>query len=190
MVCVNALHHWFCRSEAWGRTVRGEILPWVLDGVTLGDRVLELGPGPGLTTDVLRKRAQQVTALEVDPRLAESLARRLAGAGVEVVRGDASVMPFEDSLFSGACCFTMLHHVPTRELQDRIFREVRRVLRPDTWFVGSDSRASLLFRLFHVNDTMTLVDPSTLAARLEKAGFADVEVELSSHRFRFRARRP
>ena len=170
--------------------MRTEILPWALDGVDLGDRLLEVGPGPGLTTDVLRRRARYVTALEVDRGLASSLSRRLSGTNVEVVHGDASAMPFADASFSAACSFTMLHHVPSYALQASLFRQVRRVLRPGGAFVGTDSRSSLLFRLLHVHDTLTLVDPATLRTRLENAGFVDVAVEPTPHRFRFRARRP
>jgi ubiquinone/menaquinone biosynthesis C-methylase UbiE len=187
---MNLLHRWFCRSHGWDRAIKTEILPWALEGVDLGDRLLEVGPGPGLTTEVLRRQVRHVTAIEIDRGLAGSLARRLSGTNVDVVHGDASRMPFADETFSGAACFTMLHHVPNRALQDRLLREVRRVLRPGAMFAGTDSRTSLVFRLLHVSDTMTLVDPTTLGAGLEQAGFVDVEIALSPHRFRFRARRP
>ena len=36
-------------------------------------------------------------------------------------------MPFDDRRFSGVVMFTMLHHVPTVELQDAMFGEVARV---------------------------------------------------------------
>jgi ubiquinone/menaquinone biosynthesis C-methylase UbiE len=48
-------------------------------------------------------------------------------------------MPFDDESFSGAACFTMLHHVPSPEAQDRLFAEVGRVLRPGAPFAGTDS---------------------------------------------------
>jgi hypothetical protein len=38
------------------------VIPWALDGLDPGEDVLELGPGPGLTTDVLRERAARLTA--------------------------------------------------------------------------------------------------------------------------------
>jgi SAM-dependent methyltransferase len=49
-------------------------------------------------------------------------------------------MPFADASFEVVLCFTMLHHVPTIELQDRLIREARRVLWPGGIFAGSDSR--------------------------------------------------
>lgn len=49
--------------------------------------MLEIGPGEGALTVELARRAGRVTALEVDPELAERLRRRLPG--VEVVEADA-----------------------------------------------------------------------------------------------------
>jgi hypothetical protein len=64
------------------------------------------------------------------------------------------------------------------------------VLRPGAWFVGSDSVSSRLFEWVHLFDTLVPVDPSTIAERLEAAGFADVEIRRSGRSFRFRARKP
>ena len=89
-------------------------LPWVLSGATLGDEVLEVGPGPGLTTDFLKERVSRLTTIEYDPRLADRLRERLAGTNVAVVTGDATKMPFEPDRFSAVASFTMLHHLPSR----------------------------------------------------------------------------
>jgi SAM-dependent methyltransferase len=194
---VNLLHRWYCRSAGWGKLVEENIVPWVLEGLDLGDDVLEIGPGPGLTTDVLRALAPKLTAIEIDHRLAEGLKARLAGTnpstglrtGVTVVEGDATAMPFPDGEFSGAVCFTMLHHVPTPELQDRLLSETCRVLRRGAVFAGTDSRTSFRWRLYHLFDTCVAVDPATLGERLERAGFAEAEVESNPWAFRFRARK-
>lgn len=70
--------------------LRTDLLPWVEAAGELGDDVLEIGPGPGLTTDLLRERVARLTAIEVDHDLAEPLRRRLAGTNVEVLWGDAT----------------------------------------------------------------------------------------------------
>src|SRR5271166_5381599 len=98
---MNWFHRQVCRSGRWRRRVEGELLPWALQGVELGDDVLEIGPGPGVTTDVLPGRARQVTALEVDAAAAASLETRLGGSGVRIVHGDGAAMPFADGAFSG-----------------------------------------------------------------------------------------
>jgi SAM-dependent methyltransferase len=186
---VNRLHNWLCRSPRWRKIVHQRV-PWALAGADLGQNVLELGPGPGLTTDLLRLAAQRVTALELDPQLAESLGSRLRGSNVEVVTGDATAMPFPDARFSGSVSFTMLHHVPSPELQDKVLREVWRVLKPGGVFVGSDSLQSLFMRLIHIGDTLVPVNPDTFGLRLEAAGFEALELERNSDAFRFYARRP
>jgi SAM-dependent methyltransferase len=162
----------------------------VLSGSDLGPDVLELGPGPGITTDLMRLTAPRLTAIEVDPKLADSLRTRLLGTNVEVVTGDATAMPFSDDQFSGGVSFTMLHHVPSPELQDKLLREVWRVIRPGGAFVGSDSLQSLFMRLIHIGDTLVPVDPDRFGARLESAGFQVMELVKKADVFQFQARKP
>lgn len=186
---MNHLHRRFCRSDVWRRTLEGRLMPWALGDLDLGDDVLEIGPGPGLGTDALKLRCERLSSIEVDQRLAEALAERMHGSNVTVLHADATDMPFEDTSFSGAVAFTMLHHVPSRELQDRLFSEAHRVLRPGAYFVGTDSVWSPAFALVHLFDTLVPVDPDTLEARLESAGFEGVSVRRGGGSFRFRARR-
>jgi SAM-dependent methyltransferase len=183
---MNWFHRHVCRSGRWRRRVK-KLLPWALQGVELGEDVLEIGPGPGVTTDLLRGLARRLTALEVDATAAASLQTRLDGTGVRVVHGDGAAMPFLDGSFSGVVAFTMLHHVPSAALQDRLLAEARRVLRPGGVFVGFDGVGSFLFRLIHLGDTYTPVNPDTFGPRLKAVGFADVAVERGWARFRFRA---
>lgn len=187
---MNRLHGWYCASALWKNALANSILPWVLDGVELGQNVLEVGPGPGLTTDILRQRFSNVTAIEIDPQLAAALKQRMSGTNVTVVEGDATNMPFEDQNFSGVVSFTMLHHIPSPALQDQLFAQVFRVLKPGGTFAGIDSRSNFLFELIHIGDTNTPVDPITLGRRLEKVGFTNIKVESNTRRFRFRAQRP
>ena len=186
---MNRLHHWLCGSAHWRKTVEQRV-PWALSGGGLGENVLEVGPEPGLTTDLLRSSVQQLTALELDHKLAKSLSARLDGSNVDIFTGDATAMPFTDARFSGAVCFTMLHHVPSPELQNQLLREVWRVIEPGGIFLGSDSLQSLFMRLIHIGDTLVPVEPNTFGARLEAAGFQVLEIAKNSDAFRFRARRP
>lgn len=186
---MNRIHQWLCRSEWWRTTIR-QRLTWVLEGVDLGPNVLELGPGPGLTTDMLRRSVNRLTALEIDPKLASALSTRLSRSNVNVVNGDATATPFADRQFSGCVAFTMLHHVPSRALQDRLLGEVCRILMPGGVFAGSDSLQSLFMRVIHIGDTLVPVVPEKFSERLRAAGFEAVEIEKNSQAFRFRARRP
>ena len=187
---MNLYHRWYCRSAKWARQMEETVLPWVIRDYELGADVLEIGPGPGLATDLLRQRYAKLTCIEIDEKLASSLKERMAGTNVAVEQGDATAMPFADGSFSGAISMTMLHHVPSAGLQDRLLAEAFRVLKPGGVFVGSDSTANLKFRIAHVLDTMVLVQAETFASRLEAAGFEDVAVRPGNGAFRFRARKP
>ena len=89
-------------------------------------------------------------------------------------------MPFGDSEFSGAVSFTMLHHVPSQELQNKVLVEVLRVLQPGVFFLGSDSLQNWFLRIIHIGDTVVPVSPDTFGARLESAGFEVLEVQKNS----------
>lgn len=186
---MNREHLEYCASEEWREALRDVILPYALADARLGDDVLEVGPGPGATTDLLREALPQLTAVEVDAQLAAELAERFTGTNVEVIHADGTAMPFEDGRFSGAVSFTMLHHVATAEQQDRLFAEVARVLRPGALFVASDSVASAELAAFHHDDVYNPIDPATLHARLVTAGFAAVEVRSNELGWAAHARR-
>lgn len=186
---MNLLHRWYCNSDGWARTLQEQMLPASLKGIDLGDDLLEIGPGPGKATDWLRTRAAHITSIEIDGKLADALKARMHDTNVTVVEGDASAMPFPDASFSSAVCFTMMHHVPSA-LHDRLLSEVERVLRPGASFVGSDSRPSLKWNIYHLFDDRNPVDPATFADRLTRAGFADANVPyIAKNGFGWRARR-
>ncbi len=156
--------------------VHDVLVPQALRGVDLGDDVLEIGPGPGLTTDVLRVRTARLTAVEFDHDLASSLARRLAGTNVEVVEGDAAALMFGDDRFSAAASFHMLHHIESAAKQDRVFAELARVLMPGGVLVAADGVHVEGSPLFGAFDRHHPIDPAGLDTRLREAGFVDVAV--------------
>jgi SAM-dependent methyltransferase len=182
--------HDVCDSPEWRAAVRDEIIPWAQATVDLGDDVLEVGPGFGATTDVFREQVDRLTSVEIDPALATRLADRLAGTNVTVLEGDATALDLPDGRFTGAVCFSMLHHVPTPELQDRIFAEVARVLRPGAPFVASDSVHRDDLEAFHEGDTYVPLDPGGVADRLAAQGFVDVVVDAHEYGWAARARTP
>lgn len=187
---MNLVHRWLCSSANWKKVVETYTVPWTLEGVNLGADLLEVGPGPGVSTDLLHTRVARLTCVEIDRSYADKIRRRAPG-NVRVLCEDATKMSLADRSFDAVVCFTMLHHVPSASLQDRLLREVARVLRPGGVFVGTDSLYSRWFRLLHLFDTMVVVNPVTFPARLRAAGFDDVIVDvMKPYAFRFRARRP
>ena len=177
-------------SPEWAEILQRDLLPWVTSAAELGDDVLEVGPGPGLTTDLLRARTKQLTAVEVDQDLAQQLMERLAGSNVEVIHGNAADTDFASGRFSSVACFNVLHHIPSVDEQDRVFAEILRVLRPGAAFVGADGLDDERLRAAHVDDTFVPVDPDELPNRLGRMGYADVVIERTEYQFRFCARKP
>jgi ubiquinone/menaquinone biosynthesis C-methylase UbiE len=174
---VNEAHE-FCGSDEWRQMIREVILPRALGETDLGDDVLEVGPGYGATTDVLGTATPRLRSVEIDVELAANLRKRFADSpSVEIINGDATQLEFADGTFTGAACFTMLHHVPTVELQDRLFAEVARVLRPGAALVASDSLGSEDLANAHEGDTYNPIDPASLPERLAIAGFDDAQVK-------------
>jgi SAM-dependent methyltransferase len=187
---MNLLHRWLCSSSRWKRVVEQYALPWTLEGLDLGPRVLEVGPGYGAATDVLRHRVTQLTCVEIDAKRAEYLRRQTLNQNVTVRCEDATKMSLPDASFDSAVCFTMLHHIASVSLQDRLLAEVMRILRPGGIFAGTDSLDSRFFRMMHLFDTLVVVNPGTFADRLKAAGFENVNVDVNQYAFRFRANKP
>lgn len=197
---MNEEHLRFCASPEWAEIVRTEVLPWAVGDRDLGEDVLEVGAGPGLTTDILRHRVPRLTAVEIDRELAHALRARLHGTNVEVIHADGSALPLDTDRFTAATTFATLHHVPTAELQDRVLAELCRVLRPGGVLIGSDSIASGELDEFHIGDTYVPCDPAQMPARLRAAGFTGISVDTADlddnrlawarSRFRFVATAP
>jgi hypothetical protein len=174
---VNRYHQRLCRSPDWAAYVADTLVPRALDGVSLGDDVLELGPGYGASTQPLAERTTSLTALESDPKLASRLRGRL-GKSVTVVDGDATSMTFGASTFSAwsasRCCTTC------RPAPHRTGSSPRR---RGCWCPAGSSPAPTAsragFRLIHLADTCNPVDPATLAARLTAAGFGQIKIDAS-----------
>jgi SAM-dependent methyltransferase len=175
---MNSAHLEFCASPEWRTIVEEMILPDALRNVKMGTEVIEIGPGPGFTTDVLRKLTDHLIAVEVDPNLAVALKTRLQGTNVEVVCGDATSLDFPDGRFSAAASFHMLHHIASEDGQNRTLAELARVLRPGGLLVAADGCFSEGSLAFHENDIYNPIDPESLRHRLELVGFVSVNVAL------------
>ena len=66
------------------------ILERIVDalGPTTADTVVEIGPGRGALTDILKERAAKVVAIEYDRALAAMLRERYAGSNVTIIEAD------------------------------------------------------------------------------------------------------
>lgn len=187
---MNQAHLEFLASPDWARMLETDLLPWLEQVADLGDDVLEIGPGPGLTTDLLRTRAGRITAVEIDDDLARALQDRLAATNVEIIHGDGSDTKLTTNRFSAATCFSVLHHVPTPSKQDQILKEIHRLLRPGASVFVTDSRDLEVIREFHVDDVFVPLGEEAIVPRLENAGFVDIDLRISDYELRFSATKP
>ena len=190
---MNRFENWVCSSAFWRRMTQREVLPWLLNGIELGEHVLELGAGAGPATPELRRRAPRVTSLEYSHAFAVKIAHagngEMGGNGA-VLQGDASALPFPDKIFSTALAVLMLHHLKSPEAQERAFREVFRVLRPGGVFLALDLPDGWLHRVAHIRSTFVPIAPASAPQRLGAAGFVNVALDFRRGAFRLQAHRP
>jgi SAM-dependent methyltransferase len=185
---VNENHAKLLGTPEWAAHLHEDILPAVTCGIDLGDDMLEIGPGPGAATEWLRHRVRRLVTLEREPDAVAALRQRFAGTNVSVVAADATALGYPDGSFDSVGMFTMLHHVPTRALQDALLAAALRALRPGGTLVGSDSLASDRLHHFHAGDTYNPVEPAALLTRLQTLGFAEITITVG-HALLFRARK-
>jgi ubiquinone/menaquinone biosynthesis C-methylase UbiE len=186
---VNEAHQSLLGTPEWAAYLHTQILPVATRNVDLGEDLLEIGPGPGAATDWLRQRVRRLVAIELEADAAARLGERFASTNVEAVAGDATALPYPDESFDTVAMFTMLHHVPTRALQDALLAGAFRAPRPGGSLVGSDSLASERLHRLHADDTYNPVEPAAFLTRLQTLGFAEITLTVSE-RLLFRARKP
>jgi SAM-dependent methyltransferase len=183
------MEHFFCSTSLWQQMTHRFLLPWVLSGARMGDHVLEIGAGYGAATGHLLKLAPRVTSLEFDPRLLRKLKANHQCAELTTLCGDAATLPFADQSFSSAVAILVLHHLKSREQQDRALSEVHRVLRPGASFFAFEINDSWIHRAAHYKSTFTPVAAGSAFARLAKVGFSKISVDFLRGGYRVSARR-
>jgi ubiquinone/menaquinone biosynthesis C-methylase UbiE len=129
--CPTALAWWLASPLANRVAGTRETLEWI--GARPGERVLEVGPGPGR---LLLPTARRVlpggvaVGLDLQPGMARRLAARAAREGVAnlaVAVGDAAALPFAPARFDAVYLSTVLGEIHDRAAA---LAECHRVLRP------------------------------------------------------------
>src|SRR2546425_871292 len=94
-----------------------------------GTRVLEVGCGMGLHTEMMSRGGADVTAVDLTHTAVEATTARLALKGIvaRIVEADAEVLPFRAESFDFVWSWGVIHHSARTA---RIVREIARVLRP------------------------------------------------------------
>jgi arsenite methyltransferase len=159
-------------------------------GVKAGDRVLDVGCGPGFYVEELLDvvgPAGTVVGVDASPQMLAVAAKRCERfPNVAFHEGDATALPVEDASFDAALCVQVLEYVadPTVALA-----QMHRALRPGgrvvvwdvdwatlSWHSEDPARMERVLRTWDEHLTHTSL-PRTLTARLRAAGFRDVVAE-------------
>ena len=115
--------------------IRHRYMRPVLDrvGIRPGERVLELGPGPGaFTVDAARRVGPEgrLIAVDIQPEMIAQVEKQVQEAGltnVETHIADACRLPLDDESVDRAFLITVLPEIPD---QARALTELQRVLKP------------------------------------------------------------
>ncbi len=171
-----------------GRYARG-LAPQLADAaeVKAGQRVLDVGCGPGALTAELARRVGEDAVAAIDPAPQFAAACRERHPGADVRDGAAEDLPWADGSFDAALSCLVIGFMTD---PDAGVREMARVTAPGgaiaacMWDLATDGMTML--RVFW--DAARRVDPGTpgerllagaaegdIAARFERAGLGDVE---------------
>ena len=138
--------------HAWHQHTASEV-DWLVEhcGITPGARVLDVGGGDGRHSIELARRGFSVTLSDISDRLLALAATEIEAAGLEgvsVVEGDAREWLPEGPFDLVICLYDVLGSSANRDDDLRILKNVRPVVVPGGFFVGSVMNAdSVLGRI-------------------------------------------
>jgi SAM-dependent methyltransferase len=104
-----------------------------LSGLLPGARVVDLGCGSGVFTELLRRRGYSAVGVDISPKLVTL--GRARYPGLELLEGDAENLPFPSGSLDGVLLSGLVHHFPDPR---RLAAEVNRILKPGGRFVAFD----------------------------------------------------
>lgn len=147
-----------------------------LGGRTDGERVLEVGCGRGVGTEIIFEQfgAREVHAFGLDPEMVKLARQRLARYSAESLTlyvGDATTIKADDASFDAVFDFGIIHHVPEWQ---RAITEIARVLRPAGRFyfleVTKQALDRAVYRKLFVHPSENRFDAGEFVAELERQG--------------------
>ncbi|MGH9930987.1 MAG: class I SAM-dependent methyltransferase [Pyrinomonadaceae bacterium] len=144
-----------------------------LGGRAEGQRVLEIGCGRGVGTEIIFERfgARQVDAIDLDSDMIEQARRRLSNYSPDQLRllvGDVAAINADDATYDAVFDFGIVHHVPDWQ---QAVSEISRVLRPGGRFFFEEVTKQALDRWFY----RTFLDHPTKNRFTAKQFIAELE---------------
>lgn len=129
-------------TETWSRCadsyldtfsmLTGQMLARVIEAanVTSGNRVLDIGCGPGNSTRALADAGAIATGVDFSESMV--VAAKAANPGLSFKLADGEKIPEDDDSFDAVIANYVVHHLPE---PDKVFAEAARVLKPGGRFV-------------------------------------------------------
>jgi ubiquinone/menaquinone biosynthesis C-methylase UbiE len=144
-----------------------------LAGVESGDRVVDVGCGPGTAVRRAARAGARVTGIDPAPVMLQTARRFGGGDRVTYVEGRAEALPVPDASADAVWSIASVHHWPDL---DGGIAEARRVLVPGGRFVALERRTRP-GATGHASHGWTDDQAEAFAARCRTAGFSEVRVE-------------
>jgi SAM-dependent methyltransferase len=163
--------------------------------ISPGDRVLDVGCGPGnFARDFARAAGDgEVVGLDASRTMLEEALREGGPPNLSYVRGDARRLPFTDAAFDAVCCFAALYLI---EEPMRALDEIVRVLAPGgrVALLASCNRGPLPRRVtappVRALTGIRLFDRGELTGALSRRGLVEVRQRVAGFGQFVSARRP
>lgn len=137
-------------------------------GVGPGDRILDIGSGPGAALQRAREMGAEVYGVDPTPSMVAKAGRRVSDA--TVVEGSAENLPFPDGQFSHVWTISAFHHWASPEAG---IDEAHRVLAPGGQFLIVERK----LKPGKDGHGLDLNRADELSAQLADHGFDDCSVE-------------
>jgi ubiquinone/menaquinone biosynthesis C-methylase UbiE len=163
-----------------------------LSGLPAGARVVDLGCGSGVFTEVLQRRGYRCAGVDLSPKLIAIARNKFLK--IDFIEGDVEQLQFADGSFDGVLLSGLIHHLPD---PSRCASEVIRILRPGGRFVAFDpnrmnpfmylyrDRSSPFYSSIGVTDNERPVLAHKVAATFQRVGFTVGTDYLSNLRYRY-----
>lgn len=99
------------------------------------NKVLDIGCGNALMLSPVLKKGAYYFGLDISEKLIEiatkKYAKEIKKKEANFFTGQATKLPFKNKEFDFVISFATLHHIPSKELQEKFFREIKRVSKPN-----------------------------------------------------------
>ena len=100
-----------------------------------GDKVLDVGCGNALMLPFILDKGAYYAGIDISEKLikiaSEKYTEEIKQGKAELVIGRADNLPFKDNEYDFVISFAVFHHIPSEELQEKFFQEIKRVSKPN-----------------------------------------------------------